>query len=247
MNIAKQSDWDESYKNFKFYEENDILAQEVDKYIKNYSKDATSIFELGCFPCRYLSHFAKKFKLEANGVDITSEIDKQLFKWLKENDIKVGNIFNADAFEIIDKLKKENKTFDIVYSIGFIEHFTNYLDIIECHDKILKKEGLLIISAPNFRGKIQNKLHNIFDKKNLERHVIEAMNIREWEEYLKEKGYEIIDCKYFGGFKFWHEYPIKNKIKDFICNVICILFNRIDKGNSESYSPYGLVVAKKKD
>lgn len=246
MNIANQEEWDNSYKNFAFYEENDILAHEIDNYIKNNSKDATSIFELGCFPCRYLAHFAKKFGLEANGVDITTEINKELFKWLKENNIKVGNIINSDAFKTIENLEKENKKFDIVYSIGFIEHFTNYLDIIDYHDKILKKDGLLIISAPNFRGKIQNKLHKIFDKKNMERHVIDAMNIKEWKNHLLENGYEIVDCKYFGGFKFWHEYPIKNKFKDFFCNVICFLFNRIDKGNSESYSPYGIVAARKK-
>jgi len=52
--------------------------------------------------------------------------------------------------------------FDIVASFGFIEHFTNWVEILESHISLLNNNGYLIVEVPNFIGPFQHWLHAKF-------------------------------------------------------------------------------------
>ncbi len=248
INIVEQKYWNNSYDNYKFYIADDVVTQKIDMILEKERKNIKNCFEVGCYPGRYLAHFAKKFSLEANGIDKTNKLNDSFINWLKDNSVEIGNVVCGDAFEYIDKLYKDRIKYDLVYSIGFIEHFLNYKEVIKIQDKILKENGVLIIETPNFRGKIQNIMHKLVDQENLNRHVVEAMNPDEWEKILKEMNYQIITKEYFGGFKFWVDIQNRNilqKILLFIFNKISIFLKNKIKRNNAAYSPYCLLVARK--
>ena len=48
----------------------------------------------------------------------------------------------------------EGGSFDIVYSMGLIEHFENPTEVIDEHIRLLNKEGFLIILIPNFNNSL---------------------------------------------------------------------------------------------
>ncbi len=58
-NLYKKEIWDEGYKNFNFFTAGD--ADPVKQYIlKNLPSTVGECFEVGCFPGRYLSVWARK-------------------------------------------------------------------------------------------------------------------------------------------------------------------------------------------
>lgn len=249
--IVDQSYWDNSYKNLPFVEANDAVSCFLDWFIfayKKRKKQINSVFEVGFYPGRYLLHVSKKNKLVASGVDITSELDNRIDNWFKRNGVSIGDFFNCDAFKQIEELKKNKKKYDIVYSAGFIEHFENYLEVMEKHGDILKRGGLLIVTTPNFSGIIQKTLHYMFDKENYKRHVIPSMNPFEWKKTLEKNGYRVVYCGYYGGFDFWADIQKRGvfqkiglKIVLFITPTLKKILNR----SKRSYSPYCGIVAVK--
>lgn len=249
QNIVKQHYWDGSYRKFDFYIADDIVSKKMDSILESEQFTGGKCFEIGCFPCRYLAHFAKKFACQINGVDKTSYVDKKLMDWLNLQDIEIGTILRKDAFEYIDELYKNSKVFDFVYFVGFIEHFKNYKEVILYHDKIVRENGILVIETPNFRGVLQYILHLLVDKKNLDRHVVRSMNVKEWAELLSENGYDIIYQGYFGGFCFWADIQKRNVIQKILLKVFGMFsayFDQKEIKNSQIYSPYCLVAARKR-
>ena len=139
--------------------------------------------------------------------------------------------------------------YDFVYSLGFIEHFEDYLDVIMEHDKILKDNGILVITTPNFRGRVQYLAHKFFDEDNLRNHVLKSMNPSEWAAMLKEKNYEILFAGYFGGFDFWVEPKKRSFFKKGLLRLFVYLAGFLRtrvKQDRESCAPYcGLIAIKK--
>jgi len=57
-------------------------------------------------------------------------------------------IYNRDIFGDLSDLP----SFDIVFSMGFIEHFSDLDSIVGKHVELLKKHGILLLGVPNYRG-----------------------------------------------------------------------------------------------
>ena len=145
-------------------------------------------------------------------------------------------------------LHKGGGGYDVVCSWGFIEHFQDYLDVIMEHDKILAKNGLLIIFVPNFRGFFQQTAHRIFDIENLNHHVLASMNPNEWAETLRASDYEILFCGYCGGIDFWTGRQKRNIVQRVLLRVLrktVKVLRKFVKRNSSLYSPYCGIIARK--
>lgn len=85
---------------------------------------------------------AKEGAKEVVGMDISSEaIDYAQKKYRKEN----VAFFRADA----EKMPFKKEQFDVVVSFETIEHLKNQLAFMQEIKRVLKREGLLIISTPN--------------------------------------------------------------------------------------------------
>lgn len=250
-NIVDQSYWNQSYTNYEFRIADNNVTREFDRLLEEIGllpEFGSSCFEVGCYPGGYLAYFGKKYGYVVNGVDLTDQLNENLSKWLVTENIKVGKIERDDFSNYINSLYKDRIVFDFVYSCGFIEHFKNYNDVLLEHDKILKPNGLLLITTPNFRGAIQNILHRLVDKENLKRHVVAAMNPGDWEKVLCNKGYDILYKGYFGGFEFWSDVQKRNLLQKVLNRIMTGCSNKLKSKhikNCSAYSPYCILLAKK--
>lgn len=236
--------WDSTYarKEKKPYP----IAKEhpVREWLEKYSPVTVenSCIEVGCYPGRFLSIFGVLgYKL--NGVDFTENL-AFVPEWLKEEGYKVGDFWKKDFFK-----EEINQTFDLVYSMGFIEHFIDIENTINRHIKLVGDEGLLIIEAPNFYGWFQNLLHRLLDKENLKVHHIPAMDVKVWAEVLQKNDFEILYAGYFGKYGFWVEHQERNFFQKTLLKVLTKTkgaFAKILPKDKRLYSPYCGIVARRK-
>jgi SAM-dependent methyltransferase len=177
----------------------------LSKYIDNYTKSDKkySIIELGCGGSSYLPYLQKKYKnLEIYG------LDKSL------NGCKSTNfVLNKDSFSSCivcgDIFKNPfNKKFDIVFSVGLIEHFDEPKTILENHVELLKPGGLLICIIPNFIG-FQGNFFNLNVWKKSTGGLgyskdfiwgIKIITISDFKNWLKNMDLQDINVKPIGGF-----------------------------------------------
>jgi L-malate glycosyltransferase len=200
--------WDESYKNFAFYEENDPLTTWLNQnYLDRVNLENKSVFEIGCFPGRYLIHFGRK-GMELNGLDLTPHLS-QLPGWLDQQKVPYHAFYREDILQF-----KSDRKYDLVCSFGFIEHFINYREVIEKHIELNSNRGTIIITTPNFRG-LQYYLHRLFDNTNLKRHNTNAMVPDVWAKILRNAGYKIICQEYFGHYNFWFDSDLSSRLLRF--------------------------------
>lgn len=183
--------------------ENNIIEKWINDNLK-VDNIKTSI-EVGCYPGKFLTILGKK-GVEVNGIDFIPAV-KSLADVFKNEGYKVGEFIKAD----FTKYKSEKK-YDCVMSFGFIEHFTNWQEIVHLHLDMVAENGYIIIEVPNFRGFFQQAPRLLFDYKNYKRHNIDSMNLKKWNKIMKDRGFEIVSSEYFGGYQLWFEEPVTSRI-----------------------------------
>lgn len=123
------------------------------KYLQQNSY--TTIFEIWCAPGNFLISFYKKYWYIPSWIDYSEQwvlktqrnfIDQRI-PWK----IRKQDFFDKDF--IVNNKEK----FDIVFSLGFIEHYDDPSDAIQRHFDLTKPWWLVIITIPNLHG-----LNNVF-------------------------------------------------------------------------------------
>jgi 2-polyprenyl-3-methyl-5-hydroxy-6-metoxy-1,4-benzoquinol methylase len=244
-NLADINYWESGYEKYKFSPM--PLDYPTVKLIYKYLNTPTgehpkTIFEIGVYPGRFIYHFGK-LGYELNGIDQTQYLPA-LTEWLKSNNFKTGSFEQADVLTL-DKEKK----YDVVFSAGFIEHFERFEEMIDLHAKLVKPGGHVYITAPNFGGAVQLKLHSLLDRENLNRHFIPSMDVEKWENVLIKNNFEIIESGYIGGIDFWVDQQKRSAGQKLLLSLtkkIVKLLRRINLPNNRAYSPECIIIAKKK-
>lgn len=240
--IVDQKYWNNSYEKYKLQRlpRSDPTLKLIKKYIPTVKNDAQA-FEIGCYPGRFLVEIGQK-GYTLNGCDLAPQISTRLSKWLLNNNCKVNKLYNKSYIHFV------GEKYDLVASFGFIEHFENYEEVFLQQCGMVRNGGILLIQFPNFRGLIQWVLHRCFDKDNLFNHVIQAMDLKRYKKILPST-FKLIYCSYYGNFDFWiDDYMQRNgKIKKRLIK----LFQKTSKlwkilPDSSLYSPYGMLIARKK-
>ncbi|MCL5023308.1 MAG: class I SAM-dependent methyltransferase [Nitrospirae bacterium] len=193
--VTSQAYWDEYYEKMplEYYPEFMLYKDLFDKY----SKKGGTAFEVGCYPGSFMVYLAKQFGYKVSGIDATPFVKNRLPAFLSDVGVVADDIICDDFLEY-----NVGKTFDLVYSMGFIEHFRNYDEVIRKHVQLVNDGGILIITCPNFRG-FQYVLHRLLDAPNLRRHYLPAMNFRKWRHILENNGMEILHEGYYRTAGFW--------------------------------------------
>jgi len=122
---------------------------------------------------------ALALRLKALGHEVfCSDLYPQIFK-IEETEIKPGNLDK--------KLPYEDKSFDYIVCVEGLEHIENPANAIREFARLLKKEGLLIVSVPNIMN-IEERLKWLFSGytshfKPLSREAIDDIKNSIGEEY----------------------------------------------------------------
>lgn len=131
----------------------------------------SEVLEIGCAPAKTLAWAAKKKKAKVTGLDYSKngiEVSRWLFEQMRLN----GNFLYEDIFQTT----LTEKTFDVVISSGFIEHFDDPSEVIDIHIKLAKPGGVVLITIPNYGG-WYGKMQHFFNPDNLRIHNLDIMSL----------------------------------------------------------------------
>jgi SAM-dependent methyltransferase len=158
------------------------------------------VLEIGSAPGDMLVDFARHLGLEPFGVEYSeegAEVNRRMFK---AHGLNPDNVIHADLFAE-DFQRRYRGAFDIVYSGGFIEHFSDPRDTVEKHLNLLADGGYLIVIIPNLRG-LNYVLTSLFARHLIAIHNLNIMKLGEFRKLFDDARLIPLKCTYYGTFTF---------------------------------------------
>jgi len=151
------------------------------------------LIEIGAAPGRWLVFFHEKLGYAVDGIEYLSTACRKTEENLVECGT-VGKIFQQDFFH--NDLPKHS--YDVVLSLGFIEHFTDLDPVIAGHIALLNPGGLLIIGVPNLRG-LHGVAERLTDPETLAVHNLDVMSMSFMNRLPTEYDLKPLWIGYVGG------------------------------------------------
>ena len=120
------------------------------------------------------------------------------------------------------KLPFPDNTFDLVYSLGVIEHFPETSSAVTEHARVVKNGGHVLITTPHLSvfTPLRYMLYLINERKFGSFEEIRGRNIKlkEMKKYFTDSGLHVNDCGVYGMFGVW---KILRKLKlHFVQNIL---------------------------
>lgn len=154
-----------------------------------------TLVEVGCAPGRWLVHCHERFGYQVSGYESSegglAKTRENLDATGVSASVYAGDFLAADL---------PGERFDVVLSLGFIEHFEDPLAVLERHARILKRGGLLFLEVPNLRG-LNLKLLHWTDSPLLDVHNLAMMDPKVMIAKAADVGLNPLEVKYIGGFE----------------------------------------------
>jgi SAM-dependent methyltransferase len=201
--LAEKSHWDETWENLspplrvnKLRYSEYRFAKLFERALENERRRDIKVLEVGCGGSRWMPLFYRELKVKGVfGFDysqIGCRVTQANLEFLGAQEaarrVVCGDIFNPPFKE---------ESFDVVYSLGFIEHFEHPDDILKLMAGLLKPGGLLITVVPNYVGltgrvaeRVDPNMYRIHRKITLEEFAA-------WHRALK---LGLVKIGYFGSF-----------------------------------------------
>ncbi len=133
-----------------------------------------SCLEIGVVPGSYLLWFATEFGYRPTGIDFSRDV-YHVREAFEERGIH--GEFYCDDFLNMDVWRR----FDVVFSCGFVEHFTDHADVVRRHWEYVKPGGFLVVTVPvwsPFQRWIRNVMYTPAKYEEVTRaHVLEVMRL----------------------------------------------------------------------
>lgn len=135
-------------------------TQEIIKLIDRYlpKKEDITILEIGGAPGRWLAYFRNNFHYDVHALDYSETGCAKI----KENFDRLNLDVTIHRCNLLTDDLSALPRFDIVYSMGFIEHFSELDAIVEKHLNLLREGGNPYAWCSEFR-----RHFTIYIKKNL--------------------------------------------------------------------------------
>jgi SAM-dependent methyltransferase len=207
--------------------------------------------EIGGAPGRYLIYMAKNFRYHIYSLDFSETGNEQTLNNLKIANIPI-QVYKRDLFS--DNFKKDLPTFDLVYSLGFIEHFEDLASVVKKHFELLKPGGILLLGVPNLGG-----IYRLFLERTAPEHLafhnLHSMKIKNWNTFESELNLTVIFKGYITGFepltmcKLERHTRMSHSLNFIVRNLARIFSYRLNwlrKFNSRYWSSYLIGVYRKK-
>ncbi len=127
----------------------------------------TTFLEIGVVPGGVLMYFACKLGYECTGIDFSPKVNLLQAEFARHG-LK-ARFVQADFLTW-----QPGEKFDIVYSGGFIEHFTDYENIVRKHWDLVAPGGYLLLSIPTFTTPVQKLIRRFLFTRTMMREVWSA-------------------------------------------------------------------------
>jgi SAM-dependent methyltransferase len=151
--------------------------------------------EIGGAPGQYLAYLHRSYGYGVTCVDFSATGCKKTVDNFRLLRIP-GEVIEADITADVGDLP----TFDVVYSLGLIEHFADRARIVENHARLVRPGGYLVLGVPNFRG-LTGWFMRTLAPITYATHEIDAMNLDGWSEFEDALRLRMLWKDYVGGFE----------------------------------------------
>jgi SAM-dependent methyltransferase len=215
------------------------LLNTFDRYLPQ--DKSLSILEIGGSPGQYLAYFHRTKGYQLNCLDYSKIGCAKTHENFSLLGLE-GNVYECDLFAKSLNLPK----FDIVLSLGFIEHFSDTNLVIEKHLDLLKPQGILVLGVPNFIG-INHFFLKHLAPDLLSKHNLKVMDLRQWQNFEETFNLEPIFKGYVGGFhpSTFNRIEKKSVVNLFLLGctkILVFIFKKhltfLRKFNSKNFSGY---------
>jgi len=153
------------------------------------------VLEAGCGRSRWLPFLGLRLRCRVSGIDIEPHAaDLASANLLGAG--AAGEIVCGDAFELHRRDDLRGR-FDVVYSMGVLEHFADVEDRISSLALYLKPGGRILTTVPNLQG-LNWLLQRLGDLRTLQAHVV--YDTPALVKVHEAAGFETIDAGYVGFF-----------------------------------------------
>ena len=147
-----------------------VGSRNLHRLFRQYIRPGMRVLEIGCAPGKQLAYIGRYLGASISGLDYSEngiELSRRLLHKLDiEGDLRCEDIF-------LTTFRPES--FDVVYSLGVIEHFDDPRNIVRRHMELLRPMGISLILVPNYGG-IYGRLQRYFDPENLSIHNTTIMS-----------------------------------------------------------------------
>jgi 2-polyprenyl-3-methyl-5-hydroxy-6-metoxy-1,4-benzoquinol methylase len=221
---------------------NDKVRNWMAGWLKRFPKvGGEKCIEIGCCPGRYIPMMSEA-GYTVSGVDLTPEVTSLLPDWLRQQGCSIDSFVRADF-----RLHDFADTYDLVYSVGFLEHFEDWQSVLAKHAQLVSPGGWLMLSVPNFRGPFQRWPRWYLDKENFYRHNLQAMQPQKWAGMLRSLEMQVIEYRHFGGFDFWVDPQPRTRIQTLMLTFIARHKQSVGAkiGDHATWSPFCGIVARR--
>ncbi len=160
-------------------------------------RDASlTLFEVGCAPGRWLIWFHREFGYQVAGCDTSPKGVELTRRNLQLGGVD-GRIYQMDVLR--DGIPSH--AFDVVLSLGVIEHFADPRPVVARHLDLLRPGGTLVLEVPNMAGWLNLKLLRAAGMNDLVSvHNLRVMHREYFESVARDFGLRIRFLNYIGGF-----------------------------------------------
>jgi SAM-dependent methyltransferase len=145
--------------------------------------------EMGCGGSKYLPWFAREMGYAVDGIDYTQAGCEAARRNLAAAKVS-GTIYCEDFLDLPNRFSSR---YDIVMSLGVIEHFADPSEVLRAYTRCLKDEGFMLTFVPNMRGLVGHILKRV-DRPLFDTHCL--FDRRQFEEYHRRAGLEIVHATY---------------------------------------------------
>ncbi len=164
------------------------------RLFKKFIRKGARVIEIGCGGSHWLPYFAKHFNADVWGLDFSSKGLETAQDALRRARY-TATLVQADLF---NDTQIPTAYFDVVWSAGFIEHFTNTTATIRAMANYAKPGGLIITSVPNLNG-VMGRLRRWGNPEAADTHI--TFTTDTLDAIHRESGLEVVnDAQWFGVF-----------------------------------------------
>ncbi len=168
----------------------------LDVFDEHVERDPShTALEVGGAPGQYLAYVHRTFGHRAAVLDFSPEgcaLARRNFELLG---IPV-EVHERDLFDPAGGVGP----FDLVYSLGLIEHFTDLTGVVAAHARLVRPGGTLIVGAPNVAG-VNKWFMARLGPERLAVHNPDCLRIERWDDFEREIPLERRFRGYVGGFE----------------------------------------------
>lgn len=196
-NLTDRKFWEEYWRSYQY---SDIPKHVYfEKFIPKMATGSTAI-EVGGFPGTMSIFFHKNYGLDVSLLDYY--IDTNIV-----HDLEIHNGLDPNTIHCVEHdffSYQSDVKFDLVYSIGFIEHFEDTRDVIKRHVDLLANNGHLLIVLPNLLG-LNGLIQKRFDRHNFDAHNLKSMDMDFLKSIMDQLPVKDVFIDYVGKPMVWLE------------------------------------------